>query len=422
MNCEILNTLYIRSNGDIPCDDDNGEKIILGRVEPGQPDWDILAVLNNRYYSHIRDAFAQGRTPWPDTCPNCAFLRPHEAYNDRIAIRQLHKVQVEPSRACQIETRPKPFLMDPGLFEAALRSLTSASFVIAEIEYCGQGEPLLHPNFNQFVRLAREYFPNALQRLITAGTVDYTQTVGSQLDEIFISRDRLLQESYEQYRIRGQVDTVLQFMKDACKGSHKSLIVWKYILFEHNDSDTEIYQAQKLAQTIGVDRIDFVFTHSPNKSKRYTIKNAASFPRHFPNVGTNATPIHYQDSNTTIAAPLRRFEPQPPPIPVVSERLICVIDEVIIVCGQYLYIRGWALTQESPLSINVLIDNHLIGIAKTGYARHDVSASHPEYCNKNSGFLYNGVLPEQLYGSHRVDVVLSTAVDFVSLRQMYNFS
>src|ERR1017187_309922 len=67
MNCDILETLYIRSNGDIPCHDDAGETILLGRVEQGNPDWDILTVFDNPFYQHIWTALREGAPPWPET-------------------------------------------------------------------------------------------------------------------------------------------------------------------------------------------------------------------------------------------------------------------------------------------------------------------------------------------------------------------
>ncbi len=39
----------------------------------------------------------------------------------------------------------------------------------------------------------------------------------------------------------------------------------------------------------------FVFTHSDFKSQRYTPENVADFPARFPNVTTNATPMHYRE-------------------------------------------------------------------------------------------------------------------------------
>src|SRR3954465_9291769 len=130
MNCEILSTLYIRSNGDIPCNDDAGEKIRLASGDVGDCGWDLEKALNNDNYAHIRDAYQAGRVPWLDTCPGCAFFRPNEPFSDSLAIKRIRKVQVEPSLACnlrcpccsnhiQIRTRPRPFQMPLELFDSA---------------------------------------------------------------------------------------------------------------------------------------------------------------------------------------------------------------------------------------------------------------------------------------------------------------
>lgn len=308
VNCEILHTLYLRSNGDVPCNDDAGERVLLGRVDLRNPRWSASSLLENHRYRRIREALQRGVMPWPDACAQCAFFRPNETPADHLARKRIHKLQVEPSVGCRLSCpgcagrlharlRPTAPHMDIAVFERVLRGLHEEGYSLREIEYCGQGEPLLHPEFPEFVRLGRKYFPTTLQRLITSGNFDYrVATAGEWLDEIIVSCDGLDQHSYEQYRIGGRAARALQFMRDAPRevaGRQQSMI-WKYILFEHNDSDDEIWRAQLLAQELAVHAMLFVFTHSKEKSRRYTLANASEFPIAFPNVYTNATPIHYR--------------------------------------------------------------------------------------------------------------------------------
>ena len=400
MNCEILRTLYIRSNGEIPCNDDLGEKIILGRVNADDPDWDINSVLSNASYSKIRDSFGSGIFPWLDTCQGCAFYRPHEPLSDMLAQRRIVKLQIEPSLACnlrcpccsnqiQVKTRRNPLLMGLDLFETILKSLKRSSYSIDQIEYCGQGEPLLHPNFPQFARLARDYYPDTRQRLITSGNFDYSRaTGGEQIDEIFVSCDGVFQQSYEQYRRRGRVDLAIQFMKDAPKeiGGRRQILVWKYILFEFNDSEEEIYVAQKLAQEIGVDTMLFVFTHSDFRSQRYRAKNAASFPLYFPNVTTNATPVHYQDSDT-------------------PDLSLCALDEVRN-AGRWLRVRGWALSHQRVSGIRISLDGSLVGYARIGLPRPGIRKLYAGFHEPNGGFDFLGRVSTKLVGRHEIEVEL----------------
>ncbi len=316
MNCEILHTLYVRSNGDVPCNDDAGESVLLGRIRQDDR-WTVDSLLFNHRYRHIRTALVSGRMPWPDVCPTCAFFRPNEPYVDHLAHKWLRKIQVEPSLACrlrcpgcsngvQARVRPGPLQMEVGLFERLLDAMKQAQFAIGEFEYCGQGEPLLHPRFPEFVRLVTEYFPLTHQRLITSGNFDYAATLGTDVPrEIMVSCDGVYASSYERYRMGGLVHRPIQFMRDAVRGlgGASPTVIWKYILFEWNDRLDEIAAAQELAQEIGVAALLFVYTHSVGKSKRYTLDNRSEFPIHHPNVVTNATPVHYRESDEPVSLP-----------------------------------------------------------------------------------------------------------------------
>lgn len=47
MNCEILETLYLKSNGLIPCNDDVGEEVILGRVDASDSEFSVRRLVRN---------------------------------------------------------------------------------------------------------------------------------------------------------------------------------------------------------------------------------------------------------------------------------------------------------------------------------------------------------------------------------------
>lgn len=191
--------------------------------------------------------------------------------------------------------------MDLTLFEHILRALRDEGYSVAEIEYCGQGEPLLHPQFSEFLVQARKFFPTAHQRLITSGNFDYHSSLrGARLDEVVVSCDGVFPDSYARYRVGGSVGRVIQFFRDArASASFPTLmVVWKYILFEWNDSPEELYAAQRLSEELCVDWLLFVYTHSEGKSRRHTLENPASLPVNGTRVTTNATPIHYRFENS----------------------------------------------------------------------------------------------------------------------------
>ena len=382
MNCDITSKLYIRANGDIPCYDDAGEKIILGHVSDAD-EWTIESVLNNASYAQIRERLGRGETPWPDACNACALFRPKERFFDSIASRVIKTLQIEASLACQlscpgcsqsaqIRMRPKPFRLSPDLFRAALRSLSAEGYDVGEIEYCGQGEPLTHSRFRELVDLGREYYPATPQRLITSGNFLYERVLaGTAVDEIFVSCDGLRPDSYAKYRIGGDVDRVLRFMADVPKqvNGRKQKVIWKYILFEFNDSDEELRAAQEKAAELDVDCLLFVFTHSKFKSNRYTLANASELPVYGSNVVVNGTPIHYQyfrsfspRSGEAVRARAPRFRWRS--LGRRSHDCILTIDALEQLTETKFALRGWALAKEPISHIRFARNQRIIGTAR----------------------------------------------------------
>lgn len=309
MNCRILSTLYVRANGEINCDDDRGEIVSLGWVHSSN-EWTLDSVLKNDKYQQIRTSFSNGFTPWPDICTNCAFLKTDELFIDNLKTKKIYSIQIETSLKCElaclccsrskeIKRRPAPYNMDLKVFESLLRSCVESGFVVENIEYAGRGEPLKHPNFFEFVKLARLIMPKTKQILHTSGNFDYESSLkGQYLDKILVACDGLYQGSYEKYRINGNVSKVLKFMKDAksSKQSNQTEVVWKYLLFEFNDSVKELIEAQKKALELNVDRLIFILTTSYCNSKRFTMKNVQEIPLISSITQISAIPILIQDN------------------------------------------------------------------------------------------------------------------------------
>jgi organic radical activating enzyme len=404
VNCEILETIYVRSNGDIPCDDDAGETVLLGTVEL-TAGWSISRVLDNDLYRGIRAALSDGRAPF-DECQRCAWLRPHQNTTDQLRQRRVMKVQVETSLRCQLQCpgcsngrqskeRERPHLMDVELFEQLLRSLSAEGYHVGEIEYCGQGEPLLHPHFSEFVALSRRYFASALQRVITNANVDYAQSTGRQgIDEIIVSCDGARQDTYEKYRLKGDIQLALDFIRDAptLEGGRHQRLVWKYIVFEWNDSDEEICAAQHLAQELGVDTLMFVFTHSEGRSLRWTTDNVANFPILFPNVMTSATPVHERAAVASLALGswLRAGDWR--------RRIHFCVDRVALDTNS-LDIRGWMWISAGVDQIVVSVDGRRVGALPVTQRRPDVADQYPDFGNVTgfSGRLALGPMPSGTY-------------------------
>jgi organic radical activating enzyme len=410
MNCEILETLYVRSNGDIPCNDDAGEPIILGRVE-ADPGWTIDEVLRGPRFVAIRSALAAGNAPWPE-CERCGWLRPGEPLVDGLSERRVRKVQVEPSLLCtlrcpgcsnqlQTKSRPRPHVMPPELFERLLRSLAEGGWSVGEIEYCGQGEPLLHPKFARLLALAREIVPAASQRVITNGNADYARATGRQgIDEIIVSCDGARQASYEQYRIGGDVERALRFLRDArpVENGVTQRRIWKYILFEFNDSDEELEQAQHMAQEMGIDVLVFVLTHSCHRSVRWTEANAGDLPLLYPNVVSSVTPVH--DREALGMSPVGEWK-----VAGLRRREVSFTVDRVAGHARHVECDGWVSAPSGIQAIDIAVDGQVLGPVRMGLRRPDVERQLPA-AGPTSGFggRVVGELPKS--GTHRVELIL----------------
>jgi len=396
MNCEILNTLYVKSNGEVLCNDDYGERVKLGVITREITAQDISALFNNEQYQTIRDAFSRGEVPWKGICEHCAFIRHDEPFSDYLSQKHITKLQVEPSLVCnlnclgctndiQIATREKPHLMAPDTFEALLRALRDGGYRLDSIEFCGQGEPLMHPRFEAFVQIARRYYPQAWQRVITNGNFAYAKKLGSTtIDEIMVAGDGLYQKSYSSYRVKGEIDTVLQFMQDAVAAKIKSrpLVIWKYILFVFNDSDEEIKAAQEKALELGVDTLVFVITHSADRSLKYTMENIASLPVIAANVTTNAHPsffdgvLYGKKKKSLVKRITGKFK----------KGCKAEIDEVLVMPGNILQIRGWAAAVQGVSRVVIRNRKKVVGETVLTDLRPDVEQVYPLFTRQPMGF------------------------------------
>jgi radical SAM protein with 4Fe4S-binding SPASM domain len=85
------------------------------------------------------------------------------------------------------------------------------------------------------------------------------KTIEAGLDRLIVSFDGLDQETYEKYRVGGNLSTVLKGIETivATKkemNSHKPFVILQFIVFGTNEH--QISQVQKLAKDLGVDKLE----------------------------------------------------------------------------------------------------------------------------------------------------------------------
>lgn len=176
-------------------------------------------------------------------------------------------ISIEPTNRCNLRcpecpsgalelTRPRG-VMSLDTFRVIIRELKDHLFYL--ILYF-QGEPLMNRHFFEMVRDARE---NDLYVITSTNghfltTDNVSQIIRSGLDEIIISVDGITQESYEQYRHGGKLETVVAGIRELA-AQRKQLaaatprIIVQFIVFRFNQD--QISQIRKLGKEWGADEV-----------------------------------------------------------------------------------------------------------------------------------------------------------------------
>jgi hypothetical protein len=390
VDCRILRQITLKSDGHLACDDSRGYKIDLGRVDLARG-WQIRRVLSDPIYSHVRSSFREGRLPWPGVCENCDLLSDRASPVDRLDSHL--DLLVEPTLACGLSCAccPRKQILARGrntssLDVAVLGRLAEAcaqeGLVLGEVNYAGQGEPLLHDNFRALFDAVKAPAPQASQVVTTTGNVDFRSTVGeAALDRLVVSCDGCRQEPYRRYRVGGDWPTVLKFMRHSKRYGHpQTYVEWKYILFEFNDSDEDLIRAQNLADDLGVDSLLFIVTNSKWHSTRFTVDNMGEIPLRSP--VARVSPAAAMNVAAFSSRPLT-------PVPG-GQAAFGHIDLCSVSVGKVLRVEGWAYGSEGEPSerVELWLDGRAVASTRAIHRRSDVAAVHPAAAGANCGFIF----------------------------------
>jgi len=131
---------------------------------------------------------------------------------------------------------------------------------IIYITLYSQGEPYLNKEFNRFVTYAKSknvYVNTSTNaHYFTVGAA--AEAVKSGIDSMIISLDGVTQESYEHYRRGGDLQTVLDGIRNLVQAKTKlksktPYLFVQFLVMKHNEH--EIPAIKKLAKELGVDRL-----------------------------------------------------------------------------------------------------------------------------------------------------------------------
>lgn len=148
-------------------------------------------------------------------------------------------------------------MLEDVLFEKVILQLKKH---LHSLTFYFQGEPYLNPGFLKMVAFANK------QNIYTSTSTNAhyltenncKKTIESKLDKLVISVDGITQEVYEQYRIGGKLDKVIEGTKEILKQkklmrSKTPHVVWQFVVFKPNQHQIEA--VKKLGKNLGVDEV-----------------------------------------------------------------------------------------------------------------------------------------------------------------------
>ncbi|HYH16415.1 MAG TPA: radical SAM/SPASM domain-containing protein [Flavisolibacter sp.] len=123
-----------------------------------------------------------------------------------------------------------------------------------------QGEPYLNPEFLNMVQYAssKKIYTATSTNAHYLTEANARKTVESGLDRLIISIDGTTQETYQQYRVGGKLDKVLEGARNIVKWkkelkSKTPFIIFQFLVVRHNEHQIE--EVKQLAKEIGVDDV-----------------------------------------------------------------------------------------------------------------------------------------------------------------------
>jgi len=176
-------------------------------------------------------------------------------------------VSIEPTTACNLRCPQCPsglrqFSRPQGnmKLDTNLQILDGLGKRLQYINYYFQGEPFIHPDFLELVKEARKrniyVVTSTNAHFISVEKAE--EIIASGLSEIIISIDGLTQETYEKYRVEGQLSKVLEGTKNliAAKrklGAKHPIVTFQFLVVSYNE--LQIERLHRLAEEMGVDRV-----------------------------------------------------------------------------------------------------------------------------------------------------------------------
>lgn len=176
-------------------------------------------------------------------------------------------ISIEPTTACNLECPECPsglrqFTRKTGNLKSDFNKTLIDAFGkrLMYINYYFQGEPFINPAFLDMVSYA------ASKNIYTSTSTNAhflhdqlaKRTVESGLHRLIVSIDGTTQETYEQYRVNGKLDKVLEGTRNILKWkkalhSETPHVIFQFLVVKPNEHQVD--EVFRLAKTMGVDEV-----------------------------------------------------------------------------------------------------------------------------------------------------------------------
>lgn len=176
-------------------------------------------------------------------------------------------ISFEPTTSCNLRcpecpsglrsfTRPTGMLKD-DLFK---RTIDELAETLLYLIFYFQGEPYLHPQFLELVSYAAEkgIYTATSTNAHYLTDLQAKKTVESGLDRLIISIDGTTQETYQQYRVGGNLEKVIEGTKNIIKWKKELKSATPHVIFQFlvvKPNQHQIDEVKELAKSLGVDEV-----------------------------------------------------------------------------------------------------------------------------------------------------------------------
>ena len=157
--------------------------------------------------------------------------------------------------------------MDLDTFKKVFDQMSKNLFIIQMHNW---GEPFLNPAIFDMITHARG---RNVATMISANfniisDKNISRIVSSGLTHLVVSIDGASQETYERYRVKGDLEAVLENVRKLVRerevqGSKFPLIQWQFIVMRHNEH--EIEKAKLIGKNLGIDGVTFYTRVKPQQ-------------------------------------------------------------------------------------------------------------------------------------------------------------